>query len=1717
MKRILRVVTLLCLIAIPSLVRAAVIPVTFSTTSNRTGCNFLNVAFTATAPTCSGTQSFLWYYINNPATTSADTVMVSSGASATASRAFSAIGSYNVGVRVVCGSDTGYSFVNNYVNVTAPPTIDFAVTNPADASPRCIGNVSFTNLSTGDTVCPGHVWTWIVSGPATFANQNTTNATFNFTVPGDYTITLLFNGASCGCGGNLTRTSYIHIVGDPTACITRTDNNLGCIAPVNTTFSAGCSTGATSYHWSATGGTPGTYNSTGPNDTTFAPTFNAPGDYPVVCTVFNAAGCSSISSTIMVHVGNFTANFLPSPATVCQNASITFTDNTTVDVIAPVTQYFYITDIFNNLPALDGGPMATSPWTHVITLAAGDYIVHDYLVNGNGCISDATHPLHVNPAPVTTVTADNPYRCAAPLTTGYHALPVVNTNTYKWLTPSATVTSFSATGAAGGANHNFTYNTAGSYNVTLVVTDALGCKDSTLHAGIARVAPANVTISTDVDSGCTPIHVGYHMTVDVAGATINVDNIDFGDATNIGAGIYTDTGHMYNAGGSWLTTVNWHLDASLGGCAGTDTVRVLIGSTHPTLAIGTFPLTAGGLHLPYSDSVCPNTTVFFKDSGCAACTHSWSVPVGGGAYFSTSDTFSVVYPTPSSTAPTSTTYTYTEVSCLAGCCDTFRHRMWVFPPAIFPNSLTAANAYIAAGLPNCTRRDSIKFTATGVTGAYRYHWDFGPGIYDTASTSTPTVAHNYGIGSGSGTYTVVVTAIGFGLADSTNCYNSASLVINLGPSDTTWNMVDSNLCLGSDLFVHGPQRLDGSPFTQYFWSWGDGPTVTTVAADSNASHTYTAPGNYNVRVIVTNDFGCKDTAQRKRAHVYGAIGSTTFAPSPVCAGSLVTFTDGHTFPNSALLKRMVSYAYSPSATTLTSIPITPNTFTHAFGEGTFTVAVSDTDNSPKRCPTFDTFVINSVAPHAYFTSPDTLGACAGVSVAFHDTNTHCSYAWNFGDGPTTVASAADSNITHTYTANGNYNVSVTIISDGTGGYPLGCASTFTRTNYIHLSNISGIAIENFGDTTVGCPPLQIAMGPTNTSTSYLYTYTWSVTGVSGSFNGPYYFDQIYGTGSHTVTMIAISPRGCRDTLRRNIFVGGPTGFITVTPTAGCGPVSVNLHFTNTGSVALGTNYIWSTCPFGSFTTQTDDTTIVFSTPGDYCPPSVIIQNSGCIVNINSTDSIHVYSTPTVVVTHAPRICYGGTDVLTATGADTYSWSSPTSVICTNCSFIAVSPLTTTVYTVIGTNISGCTDTELVTVVVDPPIIITIAGRDSMCIGEQDTLTATGGSGVFTWTTHPGPDTASGLSCNVCNPVIVRTTTTKTYWAITTNALGCKDSASFTVTVNPLPILHVTPDPAYVCAGDSTRLFATGATTYLWKPRIGLSNDSVASPKSGILANIIYTVTGTTQFGCRDSMTVPVESYHRNVTSVRSDTIICAGDQARLIARGGLSYTWHPGNTLNDSTIYNPIATPSVTTTYSVHIQENPCFDTTQFVKVTVIPLPILRVPPTITIIAGNSVQLYADALNPVVLTSYAWTPADSTLTCTDCPHPIATPIVTTTYSVTATTIEGCAGSNTVTIKLLCETSQVFIPNTFTPNGDGNNDRFYVSGKGLGLIKRMAVYNRWGELVYEAYNVRPNDPGAGWDGTYRGEVVAPDVFVYVLDVMCSTGEPFVFRGDISLVR
>ena len=168
----------------------------------------------------------------------------------------------------------------------------------------------------------------------------------------------------------------------------------------------------------------------------------------------------------------------------------------------------------------------------------------------------------------------------------------------------------------------------------------------------------------------------------------------------------------------------------------------------------------------------------------------------------------------------------------------------------------------------------------------------------------------------------------------------------------------------------------------------------------------------------------------------------------------------------------------------------------------------------------------------------------------------------------------------------------------------------------------------------------------------------------------------------------------------------------------------------------------------------------------------------------------------------------------------------------------------------------------------------------------------------------------------------------------------------------------------------------------------------------------------------------------------------------------------------------------------------------------------------LTILSGGSSVL------PMVyegnIARYTWAP-QYRLSCTDCPQPVANPASSTQYRVDLETVHGCAGSGTITVNVVCNNLNYFVPNTFSPNSDGRNDRFFPRGTGLFRIKSFAVFNRWGQVVYEKRDFAPNDPSAGWDGTYKGQPASPDAYIYMMDIICENNVVIPVKGNVTLIR
>jgi len=584
--------------------------------------------------------------------------------------------------------------------------------------------------------------------------------------------------------------------------------------------------------------------------------------------------------------------------------------------------------------------------------------------------------------------------------------------------------------------------------------------------------------------------------------------------------------------------------------------------------------------------------------------------------------------------------------------------------------------------------------------------------------------------------------------------------------------------------------------------------------------------------------------------------------------------------------------------------------------------------------------------------------------------------------------------------------------------------------------------------------------------------------------------------------------------------------ITVNPLPG------NITFSSPGVCEGATIVASNSAPGGTWTTADTAIVTIHPTTGVITGVSAgtasitYTLGTGCFV----VRSINCNPKPNVTIVTIPSIiCKYSSTTLTAAGAGvggSYTWAPPTGLSATTGISVVASPTITTTYVVTGTTSFGCSDTAIVTVLVDSLLNnITITGKDSICKGDCTVLIANGrDSTYFDWS----PST--GLSCTICDTVTACPINTTTYNALAIDRLGCRDSLFFTVTVMPLPVMRVLPNPAIVCNGSTAQLnvrdsFSTAGnvTRFAWFPNVSISCIDCPNPVVSNTTNLVYRVIGTTPFGCFDSLKVPVTVLDSAFNGINKDTVICIGGSAQLNATsfnpdGSRSdYYWLNATAMNNRFIPNPIVSPVVTTTYPVIITPNVCWPDTLYTTVVVVPYPDITITPaSANVASGTQVQLTATVSNETIISAYAWS-NPSTLSCEVCYTTIATPLTSTTYTFTATSVYGCTSTKEVTITVGCDESQVFIPNSFTPNGDGMNDRFLVRGKGINRITKFLIYNRWGELVYERYNIAANDPSVGWDGQYKGIVLPPDVFYYFVEAECNLGDTFKYKGDVSIVR
>jgi gliding motility-associated-like protein len=164
------------------------------------------------------------------------------------------------------------------------------------------------------------------------------------------------------------------------------------------------------------------------------------------------------------------------------------------------------------------------------------------------------------------------------------------------------------------------------------------------------------------------------------------------------------------------------------------------------------------------------------------------------------------------------------------------------------------------------------------------------------------------------------------------------------------------------------------------------------------------------------------------------------------------------------------------------------------------------------------------------------------------------------------------------------------------------------------------------------------------------------------------------------------------------------------------------------------------------------------------------------------------------------------------------------------------------------------------------------------------------------------------------------------------------------------------------------------------------------------------------------------------------------------------------------------------------------------------------------VLDGAPVDLLATGSADVI--GWQWTPTDY-LSCSDCAQPVCTPKKPELYTVRVVNGVGCSASDTLPVKLICEEVRVRIPEAFSPNGDGHNDRFDILG--IGLVDHLVIFDRWGARVFERSNFYTADLGSQWDGSFHGQPAPVGTYVYFVEMSCPSGGAFTRKGTVVLVR
>jgi PKD repeat protein len=986
-------------------------------------------------------------------------------------------GLYDVSLTVANSGGSNTFTQAHYIQVDTccvAPVADFTANQTTGRAPL---HVQFTDLSTGDPTS----WSWNFGDGGTSTLRNPVHT---YTAAGTYTVSLTVMN---DCGSS-QKAAYIQVTPCPPPDADFTANQTTGKAPLHVQFTDLSTGNPTSWAWDFGDG--GTSTLRNP-----VHTYSTPGIFTVTLTVANECGADT-----MVKAGYIQVSCCPPP-------DADFTANRTTGN-APMDVKF--TDLSTNGPTSwtwtfgDGSTSSDQNPVHTYT-AAGTYTVN--LTVANECGGDiASKPMYITvspcPLPDANFTA-NQTTGRAPLDIQFTDLSTGSPISWAW--------SFGDGSSSSARNPIHTYTAAGTYTVSLTVTNECGADTSVKEAYII-VSPCplpDANFTANQTTGRAPLDVQF---TDLSTGSPVSWAWSFGDGSSSGD---QNPVHTYTAAGTYTVSLTVTNE-----CGGDTSVK------EAYIIVSPCPLPDANFTANQTTGRAPLDVQFTDLSTGSPISWAWSF--GDGS--SSGDQNPVHTYTAAGTYTVSLTVTN---ECGA---DTYEKACYIqvspcpLPDAIFVANQTTGRAPL-----------DIQFTDLSTGSPISWAWNFG----DNSTSGDQNPVHTY---TAAGTYTVSLTVTNECGADT----SVKEAYITVSPCPLPDANFTANQTTGrAPLDIQFTDLSTGSPVS-WAWSFGDGSSSSA----RNPVHTYTAEGTYSVSLTVTNECGA-DTSV-KEAYIivspcplpdanFTANQTTGRAPLDI------QFTDLST-------GSPVSWAWSFGDGSSSSARNPVHTYT---AEGTYTVSLTVTNECGADTSVKEAYIIVSPCPlpDADFTANQTTGR-APLDVQFTDlsTGSPISWAWSFGDGTTSESQ----NPVHRYTQFGTYTVSLTVTNE--------CgADTQVKMGYIVVTPTGPVPHACFTMTpTVGYAPLTVTFIDLSQRNPERWEWDFGDGSTSTERNPVHVFTS---EGKYVITLTVYSSGGS-STYSRALWVlprNPPKAFFVADKTFGISPLTV--HFTDS-SLNSPTSWAW---------------------------------------------------------------------------------------------------------------------------------------------------------------------------------------------------------------------------------------------------------------------------------------------------------------------------------------------------------------------------------------------------------------------------------------------------------------------------------------------------------------------------------------------------------------